>query len=62
MLAMRCELVIKPQLKNPKLMNMDFNNTERCENKQWYPMWVPLMAFKFFIYKELLINGFAQCT
>ena len=27
MLAMRCELAIKPQLKNPKSMNVDFSNT-----------------------------------
>lgn len=29
MLAMRCELAIKPQLKNPKSMNVDFSATRR---------------------------------
>lgn len=38
MLAMRCELVIKPQLKNPKSMSVDFNNTKRYRTNEGFSL------------------------
>lgn len=36
MLAMRCELAIKPQLKNPKSMNVDFSTTRRYSTNKGF--------------------------